>query len=311
MTSAPFLDTLGLMRMLATAQGAWKHSLLAAAVLGCACAFASGASPDAPKSKTSASASASAFKIVATDGLFEAPHRLSAGLRHIVFENRGRQMHEAMLIKLPDGMTPAAYFAAAKAGATFPEGALDYSGAGLTAPGERVEIWLRVDPGEYMVVCWNGKHPGSVPQHLLTVVADGAADDPAPREDVVLRLADFRFELDRPIENGQRVLRVETPGPSMHELDIFRMRGEATLADLERWYKEEDHALAHAKPTPADAMGGVSDQHDIHRVGWLRRTFNPGRYVFACHLPLPKADKDGPQMSHADLGMIREVVVAP
>ena len=284
-----------------------KRSLLAVALLGCACAFATAASADAPSSKTATSA----FRIVATDSVFEAPPSLSAGLRHIVFENHGRQMHEAMLVKLPDGMTPAAYFAAVKAGVTFPEGALDYSGAGLTAPGERVEVWLRVDPGNYMLVCWNGKHPGSVPQHVFTVVADGAADDPVPQEDAVLRLADFRFELDRPIEKGLRVLRVETPGPSMHELDIFRMRGAATLADLERWYKEEDHALAHANPTPADAMGGLSDQHDIHRVGWLRRTFTPGRYVFTCHLTLPKTGKDAPQVSHADLGMIREVVVAP
>ena len=281
-------------------KGFWKNC----PAVGCV------ARADLNASGAGASATASAFKIVATDSVFKAPHRLSAGLRHIVFENHGRHMHEAMLVKLPDGMTPAAYFSAVKGGATFPEGALDYSGAGLTAPGEQVEIWLRVDPGNYMVVCWNGKHPGSVPQHLLTVVADGAADDPAPQEDVVLRLVDYRFELNRPIEKGQRVLRVETPGPSMHELDIFRMRGRATLADLELWYKEEDHALPHAQPTPADAMGGLSDQHDIHRVGWLRRMFTPGRYVFTCHLSLPKADKDGPQVSHADLGMIREVVVA-
>jgi hypothetical protein len=282
-----------------------KRTLLAAALWASAGTFASASRLNVPKSKPSASA----FKIIATDGLFKAPQRLSAGLRHIVFENHGTSQHEAQLIKLPDGITPADYFAAVKAGTTFPEGALDYSGVGLTAPGESVEVWLRVDPGNYMVICWNGKHVR--PAHMLTVVADGAPDDPAPKEDVVVRLADYRFELDQPIEKGRRVLRVETPGPSMHELDIFRMRGEATLANLERWYKEEDHAQPHAQPTPADAMGGVSDQHDIHHVVWLRRTFLPGRYVFTCHLPMPTTDKDGPPVSHADLGMIREVVVAP
>src|SRR4029079_380088 len=123
--------------------------------------------------------------IVATDDLFEAPDRLSAGLRHIAFEKHGTHMHEAMLVKLPEGMTPAAYFTAVKSGVVFPEGALDYSGAGLTAPGERVEIWLPLAPGKYMGICGNGKHPGWVPQPLLTVVADGAADDPAPHADVV------------------------------------------------------------------------------------------------------------------------------
>lgn len=272
-------------------------------------ALVSGCGGGTTTSGPARAATSGAFRIVATDGIFDAPHRLSAGLRHIVFENHGTSQHEAQLIRLPDGMTPAAYFAAVKAGTTFPEGALDYSGAGLTAPGESVEIWLRVDPGNYMVICWNGKHVR--PAHMLTVVADGAPDDPAPKEDVVLRLIDYRFEFDRAIQKGTRVIRVETPGPSMHEVDIFRMRNDATLADLERWYKEEDHALPHAQPTPADAMGGLSDRHDIHGVGWLRRDFAPGRYVFTCHLPMPSSGNGAPQVSHADVGMIREIVVAP
>jgi hypothetical protein len=265
----------------------------------------------AASSVAHAAAPPDGIRIVATDGPFEAPHRIAAGLRHIVFENQGKHMHEAMLVKLPQGMTPEAYFAAVHGGSTFPEGALDYSGAGLTAPGERVEIWVRVDPGNYIVICWNGSHPTARLAHRLTVVADGTPDDPVPKEDVVLRLADYRFELDRPIEKGLRVIRVETPGPSMHEVDIFRMRGDASIADLQRWYDEEDHDRPHALPTPADGMGGMSDSHDIHRVGWMRRNFAPGRYVFTCHLPLPRAGKDGPKLSHADAGMIKEIVVAP
>lgn len=275
--------------------------LLIASMTGCAGGTATSAA--------GTPATSSAFRIVGTDGIFEAPHRLSAGLRHIVFENHGTRQHEAMLVKLAEGMTPAAYFDAVKRGNVFPEGALDYSGAGLTAPGEAVEIWLRVDPGNYMVICWNGKHVA--PAHTLTVVADGTPDDPAPREDVVLRLVDYRFEFDRAIEKGQRVIRVETPGPSMHEVDIFRMRDAATIADLERWYKEEDKALPHERPIPADAMGGLSDNHDIRRVGWLRRTFAPGRYVFTCHLSMPSSGNGAPHVSHADVGMIREIVVAP
>lgn len=272
-------------------------------------ASVSGCGGGTTTSGSGALATGAAFRIVATDGVFDAPHRLSAGLRHLVFENRGTQQHEAQLIKLPEGMTPTAYFDAVKGGSVFPEGALDYSGAGLTAPGETVEVWLRVDPGNYMVICWNGKHVK--PAHTLTVVADGTPDDPAPREDVVLRLVDYRFELDHAIEKGARVIRVETPGPSMHEVDMFRLRDGATIADLERWYKEEDKALPHGQPTPADAMGGLSDSHDIRRVGWLRRTFAPGRYVFTCHMPMPSSGNGAPHVSHADVGMIREIVVAP
>ena len=75
------------------------------------------------------------FRIIATDAGFEAPERVAAGLRHIVFENRGSVIHESMLVKLPKGMNAEDYVAAVKKGSLFPKGALDYSGPGLTSPG--------------------------------------------------------------------------------------------------------------------------------------------------------------------------------
>src|SRR6266571_5927613 len=82
------------------------------------------------------------FKIVATDAGFEAPDLIPAGLRHIVFENRGSEIHEAMLVKLAKGMSADDYVAAVKKGSLFPQGALDYSGPGLTSPGQTAEMWL-------------------------------------------------------------------------------------------------------------------------------------------------------------------------
>jgi hypothetical protein len=46
------------------------------------------------------------FQIVATDAGFDAPERVASGMRHIVFENHGSEIHEAMLVKLPPGMSP-------------------------------------------------------------------------------------------------------------------------------------------------------------------------------------------------------------
>src|SRR4051812_24096303 len=74
--------------------------------------------------------------IVANDKGFDAPARISAGMRHVLFENHGHGIHEVMFVKLPTGMTAADYVAQVKAGELFPKGALDYSGAGLTSPGE-------------------------------------------------------------------------------------------------------------------------------------------------------------------------------
>jgi len=147
--------------------------------------------------KQTAEKEAPPFRIVATDAGFEAPDRLAAGLRHITFENRGSEIHEGMLVKLPKGMSADDYVAAVKKGSLFPEGALDYSGPGLTSPGANAEMWLRVDPGQYIIICWNKGHDKTTPVHSFTVEEIGAADDRPPKEDVVMKLFDYRFELNR------------------------------------------------------------------------------------------------------------------
>jgi hypothetical protein len=195
------------------------------------------------------------FRIVATDAGFEAPDRLAAGLRHITFENRGSEIHEGMLVKLPKGMSADDYVAAVKQGSLFPEGALDYSGPGLTSPGANTEIWLRVDPGQYIIICWNKDHDKTTLVHRFTVEEIGAADDRPPKEDVVMKLFDYRFELNRALRKGVQVIRVETPGPAMHEVDIYRLHEGSTVEDLKPWRKQHENGSS-----PAEAMGGALGQ---------------------------------------------------
>ena len=95
-------------------------------------------------SRNPAPAGVAPFRIIATDSGFEAPEAVPIGLRYITFENHGSEIHEAMLVKLPRGMSANDYWSAVKAGSLFPEGALDYSGPGLLSQGETAEMWLRV-----------------------------------------------------------------------------------------------------------------------------------------------------------------------
>ena len=245
----------------------------------------------------------SPFRIVATDTGFEAPESVAPGLRHIVFENRGSEIHEAMLVKLPNGVSPADFVAAVKGGALFPKGALDYSGPGLTSPGESVEVWLTVDPGQYILVCWNSGHATSTAVHPFSVQGT-RADDATPKHDVVVKLVDFRFDLEGELRQGTQVLRVETPGPAMHEVDLYRLHPGHTVADLKRWRKEK------SGPAPVVALGGALDSHDLSRVVWLRRNFSPGRYVLHCEMPVESdASANSPHLSHADVGMVREIEI--
>jgi len=254
-----------------------------------------------------AGANRPAFRIVATDRGFEAPARVPAGLRHIVFENRGKEIHEGMLVKLPDGMRAGDYVAAVKAGALFPKGALDYSGAALTSPGESTEIWTRVDPGNYIVICWSTDHARSRKVHAFTVVAAGAHDDQPPEPDVILKLVDFRFELSQPLRKGPQVIRVDTIGPSMHEADVYRLLDGKTLADLLEWRKQDGVSEA-----PVVALGGMLDNHDLSHQVWLRRNFTPGRYVLHCEMPMSADAQAGTSFAtHADAGMVLAFEIAP
>ena len=239
------------------------------------------------------------FRIVATDAGFQAPDAVAAGVRHIVFENRGSEIHEGMLVKLPKGMSADDYVAAVRKGSLFPEGAVDYSGPGLTSPGRTAEMWLRVDPGQYIIICWNKDHDKTTPVHSFTVQEIGAPDDQPPKEDVVLKLFDYRFELSRPLRKGTEVIRVETPGPNMHEVDIYRLNEGSTVEDLKRWRKQHENG-----PAPAEALGGALDSHDIKRVVWLRKEFVPGRYVLHCEMPITNT-----KLTHDDVGMVREIEI--
>ena len=245
------------------------------------------------------------FRIVATDAGFDAPDSVPAGLRHIVYENHGSEIHEAMLVKLAQGMTVDNYIAAVRAGSLFPAGALDYSGPGLTSPGERVEVWSKLDPGNYIVICWNAGHAKTRKPHPFTVQYT-IADDGPRKEDVVLKLLDYRFELTGQLHKGMQTIRVETPGPSMHEVDIFRLHEGKTVADVRRWRKEDENG-----PAQADGMGGMLDSHDTHRVGWLRRNFTPGRYVLHCEMPITSnSETTSLGTTHADVGMVQEFEIA-
>lgn len=217
-----------------------------------------------------------------------------------------------MFIHLPEGMRAADYTAAVAGGESFPPGALDCSGPGLTSPGETLDMWVELDPGRYILACWfrhldatgdYALHVASASSHEL-IVGPVVQDDRLPVEDAVIRLVDFRFELLGELVAGERTLRVEQAGPSMHEMDVYRMHEGRNLEDLKSWY-----ASGRRVPPPATALGGVLDSHTEGRTVWLRRHFAPGLHVAWCGMDMP-TDPAMPPVKHADVGMRLEFVVA-
>ena len=116
---------------------------------------------------------------------------------------------------------------------------------------------------------------------------------------------DFRFEMEGSPKRGSQVIRVDNPGPSMHEVDIFRLDDGSTIADMRKWTKED-----HVGKAPAAPIGGATDHHDIAKTVWLKTDFQPGRYVLWCGMPMGTAVNASSEVTHIDLGMMHEFVIA-
>ena len=125
-------------------------------------------------------------------------------------------------------------------------------------------MWLKVDPGQYIIICWNDGHATTTPVHPFVVEEVGVADDRPPKEDLVLKLFDYGFELDRNLHKGTQVIRVETAGPNMHEVDIYRLHDGQTLAELKSWRKQKQPGPAPAEPWAVHSTVMISS-----RVVWL------------------------------------------
>lgn len=273
--------------------------LISAAVVVVACSKQSSTPPRA--------ALDTPVTIVATDSGFTLPDTLHSGLNHIVYENHGAEIHECHFIKLADGMSTTDYVAEVKKGILFPAGGQDCSGPGLTSPGERLEMWLTLDEGDYLVGCWMADHMETRrPGHVVVHGAPKTAVTP-PHEDVIVRMADFRYDIVGTLKSGEQTIRYESMGPSMHETDIVRLADGHTLEDVRAWFKHQ------RDPLPGVIGGGCLDSHDIRRVMWLRRAFQPGRYVLICDMPMIQdasvEDENAPVVTHADAGMFKELTV--
>jgi hypothetical protein len=259
----------------------------------------------AAPTKKEINTSENSLRIVATDESLELSDSVFAGMSHVIFHNQGTKIHEAMFVKLPDGMTGKNYLDIVAEGHDFPVGGIDYSGPGLTSPGQIVEMWLNLDPGNYILACWFDSHLTSIPIQSLTVHKSKSGTSTPPKEDLTLKLIDFRFELDGSIRKGVQVIKVETMGPSMHEVDFFRLKDGKTINDVKEWQKDIKKG-----PIPIVALGGVLDNHDISRVIWIKINFDPGLYVLWCYMPMAVSeDGTGSEMTHADAGMFLEIEV--
>lgn len=249
------------------------------------------------------------LRLEARDFSFSTPQRATSGLTRVRLVNHGPSWHEALITRLPDGVTADAYLREARAGKAFPVSAVDAGGPGKVAAGDSSEVVLALEPGQYAIVCWADEHvkAGMVGAVVITIDdSSGTARDvritgeaqhatvaPTPTGEV--RLEDFKIAHDSATyRRGANMLRVINTGQRPHDLTFYRLSEGKTARDFGVWYATRQG------PAPAIPVGGMVTLAP-GREGLLNLNFPPGHYFAGCGTP-----EQGPDgvMLHFQMGMV-------
>jgi uncharacterized cupredoxin-like copper-binding protein len=264
----------------------------------------------APTTTTAPPPDARRIDVTAVDFGFETDlTTIEAGLVEVAIANEGAEDHQAMIVRFRDGAT---FADMAEAAAGDPTGASalgfveGFGGPNGAAPGESATSRQVLEPGEYLLACFIPS-PDGVPHAAkgmvrpFTVTEASTATEAPELEagDAEVELVDFGFESSGSLPAGG-TLRVTNAGEQDHELAMYRLEGDATVADVVRFESSRDGT------PPGRSVNGLG----LVRVGasaTLPLPTAPGRYALVCFVP----DVLGDGASHASLGMATEITLEP
>lgn len=218
---------------------------------------------------------------------FRGPDRLDPGKVTLQVVDTGQQSHQMQLVKLESGHTAADFASAVKAEPRrFPAWGRLMGGPNGVVPGTRSKTIQKLDPGDYVLVCWM-PDPTGAPHFTLgmtkSITVAAGTPKPAPEiaPDVTITLADFAYKLSKPITAGTRTIKVVNEGQQVHETLVVQLPPKGSI-------KAFGEALAPGKPPagspPGKPVGGVvglaPGDHALFQMA-----FTPGRYGLLCLFP--------------------------
>lgn len=282
-------------------------ALVLAAVALVAC---NKSSPNANGGSDSTTAAASAtapaapnvLTITATDYAFDAPAQVPAGFTTIQLVSKGKEVHQAALLRLEQGKTFADFAAAIRKGGPQPAWLVDAGGPNPPMPNGTSEAMQYLAPGTYAIVCFVPSPDGT--PHIakgmmreLTVMPVSAAASEAPNADATVTLADYTFTASSPLTAGHHVVRVTNAGPQAHEIVLVHLEPGKTGAQFAHW------AESMKGPPPGALLGGVAAIAPGD-TAYFPADLTPGSYAFVCFVPDTKDGK--PHIAH---GMVKDFEV--
>lgn len=256
------------------------------------------------------------LEIIATDYRFTLPAGIPSGYAAIALRNAGSAPHHAMFMRLKPGNTAAEFVTAARHA---DPGALlaladSAGGPGTVDPGQASDAILRLDPGEYVVICIIPDARGMPHYQMgmlapLTVTADGQQTGAAPAAEATVDLVDFSFKhLPHTLRPGRHVWKIINTGAELHEMALNCLAPGYSYQQVKALLIAPQRAGAPDAPPPVRApfvaVGGIAPMSPGGSA-WTALTLPPADYFAICFVPDPKTGEP-----HFDLGMIKPFTVA-
>lgn len=239
--------------------------------------------------------------IYQADYAFSMPSQIPSGWITFRAQNRGKEHHVAVFLRLPEGVSRTDWhegLAALDATGELPawwDQLGDAGGTGAVAAGLTAQTTINMEPGLYGVLCGviapDGTSHWAHGMQASFEVTEERSGAPEPKATIRLTLGADGFQQEGVVTAGTHTVAVyfaEQP-EATHDVHVARLGPEGTVEMV------VDVMENPIEPFPFEFIGGA-EQGPEGRTDYFTATFEPGRYAWACHL-------------HASDGMVREFTV--
>ncbi|HEX4935649.1 MAG TPA: hypothetical protein VFV33_20855 [Gemmatimonadaceae bacterium] len=244
--------------------------------------------------------------IVVNDKGFEAPEQVDAGLVNIRLFNRSSAQQHFSVLKV-DRLDRLAQISDYLRSGDWNVPWINRMGGPESTPSGGVSsVSMVLEPGRYVIAQLPvNPNPGgplilSEVRELSVTRRPGASALPAlPGAEVTLKMFEWNYTLEGPLNAGRRTIRVDNTGQFEHHVWIVRLLPGKTLAEAVKWAE---------KPVGAPPFEGVGGTTNMARGRSVNVTVDllPGEYALLCvsYNPLSKR-------LHSQHGMIKAIRVTP
>ena len=247
-----------------------------------------------------AAAEVQELKVTANEYSYTGAAPVKAGFVNLTLDNKGKEPHQAQLLRINDGVTPQ----------QLQEASTDATGGKLLAlvkimggvnaidGGDTQSAVTSLDAGNYLMMCFvpapDGQPHVAKGMQAPFAVEAGTAEGAEPKYDFEIEAKDFTFEIPD-IEAGEHTLEFKNNGPSPHEGTLYKVADGKTAADVQKALAAEGAPATGPPPFTAEG-GGAAIMPNTATFPTI--TFTPGTYVLTCFIPDQNSGKP-----HVQLGM--------